>query len=68
MEELKVRNKISVLLLTSYKFPRGGGLSTYMEQTALGLKKKEIKISFLSFQLLNNFINKLLRIIFRLRT
>ena len=67
MEELKIGNKISILLLTSYKFPSGGGLSTYMEQTALGLKRNGIEVSFLSFNLMDQLFNKFLRIIFALR-
>ena len=64
MEELEIGTEKRILLLTTYKYPGGGGLSTYMEQVKLGLTSQDHKVSSLSFNTLPSFFNKFLRFIF----
>ena len=64
MEELEIGTERRILLITTYKYPGGGGLSTYMEQIKLGLTREAHKVSSLSFNTLPSFLNKFLQLIF----
>jgi len=64
LEELEIGLETKILLVTTYKYPGGGGLSTYMEQVKLGLTSQDHKVSSLSFNTLPNIFNKFLRFIF----
>ncbi|MHA1797138.1 MAG: glycosyltransferase, partial [Candidatus Helarchaeota archaeon] len=67
MGGLLIRNNAQILLFTTYKFPEGGGLSTYIEQTLIGLKRVGVSTSYLSFDTLPTYYNKFLRILFYFR-